>query len=155
MSPRGFSLSLQCPLWPGCLSADRRTMADQGGIAGDGGRQSWMSQINLDMSPGQVVWPRAGMIVGLAICFAPVNVAAYLYTPSCCVEPPSACEPAAQRRRQRWDIDGPALQDRRDQFHTLRLGEYLDPFNPAVHSFLEQSQSIFFNRPEIQLLRSN
>ena len=30
------------------------------------------------------------------------------------------------------------LQERRDQFHTLRLGEYLDPFNSAVSSFIDQ-----------------
>jgi MFS transporter, DHA2 family, multidrug resistance protein len=41
----------------------------------------WMSQLNLDISPGQLVWPRVVMIVGLSICFAPANVAAYLYTP--------------------------------------------------------------------------
>ena len=34
-----------------------------------------------------------------------------------------------------------ALQDHREQFHTLRLGEYLDPFNSAVHSFTEQTQA--------------
>jgi DHA2 family multidrug resistance protein len=33
------------------------------------------------------------------------------------------------------------LQERRDQFHTLRLGENLDPLNPAVSSFLEQAQT--------------
>jgi hypothetical protein len=31
------------------------------------------------------------------------------------------------------------LHERRDQFHTLRLGEYLDLFNPAVRSFVEQA----------------
>jgi Major Facilitator Superfamily len=42
----------------------------------------WMSQMNLDISPDQVtIWPRAGLVVGLVIVFAPVNVAAYLYTP--------------------------------------------------------------------------
>jgi DHA2 family multidrug resistance protein len=33
------------------------------------------------------------------------------------------------------------LQERRDQFHTMRLGEYLDPLNPAVSSFVEQAQA--------------
>jgi DHA2 family multidrug resistance protein len=35
------------------------------------------------------------------------------------------------------------LQERRDQFHTLRLGEYLDPFNAAVSSFIGQVQGQF------------
>ena len=38
--------------------------------------------MNLDISPGQAVWPRVVLIVGLAMCFAPANVAAYLYTPA-------------------------------------------------------------------------
>jgi MFS transporter, DHA2 family, multidrug resistance protein len=38
------------------------------------------------------------------------------------------------------------LHERRDQFHALRLGEYLDPFNPAVHSFLEQAQARFLQQ---------
>jgi MFS transporter, DHA2 family, multidrug resistance protein len=33
-----------------------------------------VAQLNLDISPVQVVWPRVVMIVGLAICFAPANV---------------------------------------------------------------------------------
>ena len=38
------------------------------------------------------------------------------------------------------------MQERRDQFHTLRLGEYLDPFNPAVNSFLEQARGVFLQQ---------
>ncbi|HUA52123.1 MAG TPA: hypothetical protein VMB81_08160, partial [Candidatus Sulfotelmatobacter sp.] len=35
------------------------------------------------------------------------------------------------------------MYERRDQFHVLRLGEYLDPFNAAAHSFLGQAQALF------------
>jgi MFS transporter, DHA2 family, multidrug resistance protein len=38
------------------------------------------------------------------------------------------------------------VQERRDQFHTLRLGESLDSFNPAVQSFLEQAQARFLQQ---------
>src|SRR5258706_9430772 len=38
------------------------------------------------------------------------------------------------------------LQERREQFHTLRLGEYLDPFNSAVQSFLEQTRALFLQQ---------
>jgi len=41
----------------------------------------WMSQMNLDISPWQVVWPRVVMIAGLGMIFAPLNVAAFLYIP--------------------------------------------------------------------------
>ena len=33
------------------------------------------------------------------------------------------------------------VQERRDQFHTLRLGEDLDPLNPTVNSFIDQAQA--------------
>ena len=48
----------------------------------------WMSQMNLLISPWQVVWPRVVMILGLSMLFAPLNVAAFLYLP-----------PRAPRRR--------------------------------------------------------
>ena len=41
---------------------------------------------------------------------------------------------------------GQALQDHREQFHTLRLCEYLDPLNSAVHAFLEQTQALFLQQ---------
>jgi DHA2 family multidrug resistance protein len=38
------------------------------------------------------------------------------------------------------------FQERRDQFHTLRLGEYLDPFSAAAKAFLAQAQSLFLQQ---------
>ena len=35
------------------------------------------------------------------------------------------------------------IQERREQFHTSRLNEQLDPFNPAVESFLSRQQAAF------------
>ena len=37
-------------------------------------------------------------------------------------------------------------QERREQFHTLRLGEFLDPFNAAVVSFLDQVRALFLQQ---------
>ncbi len=37
----------------------------------------WRAQLNLDIGPGQVVWPRGALVVGLSICFAPANVLIY------------------------------------------------------------------------------
>jgi DHA2 family multidrug resistance protein len=36
--------------------------------------------------------------------------------------------------------------ERREQFHNSRVGEFLDPFNPAVQRFLEQSQAAFLQQ---------
>ena len=38
------------------------------------------------------------------------------------------------------------VQERRDQFHTLRLGESLDAFNANVVSFLEQARGVFLQQ---------
>jgi DHA2 family multidrug resistance protein len=38
------------------------------------------------------------------------------------------------------------IQERRDQFHVLRLGENLDPLNPALNSYLEQAQPAFLQQ---------
>ena len=40
----------------------------------------WMSRMNLDIAPDQVIWPRAGLVVGLAIVFAPVNSLLPIFT---------------------------------------------------------------------------
>jgi MFS transporter, DHA2 family, multidrug resistance protein len=107
----------------------------------------WMSLLNLYISPDQVVWPRVVLIVGLSICFAPANVAAYLYTP---IALRGAAVGLLSLLRNEGGSVGTSLsqafQDHREQFHTLRLGEYLDSFNPAVHSFLEQTQAFFLQQ---------
>jgi len=107
----------------------------------------WMSQLNLFISPGEVVWPRVVLVLGLSICFAPANVAAYLYTP---IALRGAAVGLLSLLRNEGGSVGTSmaqtLQERRDQFHTLRLGEYLDPFNPAVQSFLDQAQARFLQQ---------
>jgi DHA2 family multidrug resistance protein len=65
----------------------------------------WMSQMNLGISPGQAVWPRVVLIIGLATCFVPTNVAAYLYTPLAMRGARGRpVEPTAQRGRQRRNL---------------------------------------------------
>jgi DHA2 family multidrug resistance protein len=102
----------------------------------------WMSRMNLAISPGQVVWPRVLVVLGLSMCFAPANVAAYLYTP---LELRGAAVGLLSLLRNEGGSFGTSmahtLHERRDQFHTMRLGEHLDPLNPAVTSFVEQAQA--------------
>ena len=107
----------------------------------------WMSQMNLFISPGQIVWPRVVLVLGLSICFAPANVAAYLYTPTALRG--AAVGLLSLLRNEGGSVGtsiAQTLQERRDQFHTLRLGENLDPFNPAVQSFLGQTQAYFLQQ---------
>jgi DHA2 family multidrug resistance protein len=107
----------------------------------------WMSQQNLDISPGQTVWPRVVLVLGLSVCFAPANVAAYLYTPLAMRG--AAIGILSLLRNEGGSVGislGQTFQERRDQFHVLRLGEYLDPFNAAANSFLAQARDLFFQQ---------
>jgi DHA2 family multidrug resistance protein len=147
MSPAGFFAVIAMPIVGFMLG--RRT--DARWLMGAGLllmaiSNYWMSQLNLLISPGQVVWPRVVMVLGLSICFAPANVAAYLYTPTAMRG--AAVGLLSLLRNEGGSVGtsmAQTLHERRDEFHTLRLGEYLDPFNPAVHSFFEQTQARFLH----------
>ena len=148
LSPAGIFSVLTLPVVGFVLG--RRTdarWAILAGVLSMAAGSYWLSQLNLDISPGQVVWPRVVLIVGLSICFAPTNVAAYLYTPVALRG--AAVGLLSLLRNEGGSVGtslGQALQDHRQQFHTLRLGEYLDPFNPAATSFLEQTRAFFLQQ---------
>ncbi len=145
MSPGGFFALLAMPVVGIALGRglDGRWLIAGGLLAMTAGNY-WMSQLNLDISPGQVIWPRVVLVAGLAICFAPANVAAYLYIPR---ELRGAAVGLLSLLRSEGGSVGTssaqAIQERRDQFHSLRLGEYLDPFNAAAQSFIGRAQSLF------------
>jgi MFS transporter, DHA2 family, multidrug resistance protein len=148
MSPAGFGALLAMPFVGQALGrgADARWLLAAGllimAIA-----NYWMSQMNLEISPGQVVWPRVMLVFGLSMCFAPANVAAYLYIP------PSLRGAAvgllSLLRNEGGSVGtsmAQTIQERRDQFHVLRMGELIDSFNANVVSFLHQAQAIFLQQ---------
>jgi DHA2 family multidrug resistance protein len=145
MSPAGIAAVLAMPIVGRLLGrgTDARWLIAAGLLIMTAGNY-WMSQLNLDISPGQVVWPRVLVVAGLAVCFAPANVAAYLYTPLALRG--AAVGLLALLRNEGGSVGtslAQTFQERRDQFHTLRLGEYLDPFNAAASSFLARAQTFF------------
>ena len=93
----------------------------------------WMAQMNLEISPRQVVWPRVVTIVGLSMIFAPINVAAYMYTPTALR---GAAVGLFSLLRNEGGSVGTSLaqtiHERRDQFHTLGWANRSIPFNPTV-----------------------
>ncbi len=105
----------------------------------------WTSLLNLQISPWQVVWPRVVLIAGLSMIFAPINVAAYIYTPR---EIRGAAVGLFALLRNEGGSVGTSMaqtiQERRETFHELRLGEHLDPFNPNVVAFAHQSQAALY-----------
>lgn len=104
----------------------------------------WMSQLTLDIGPWQVIWPRVVMISGLSMLFAPLNVAAFLYIPK---EMRGAAVGLLALLRNEGGSVGTSvaqiIQQRREQFHTLRLNEHLDVLNPKVSALLERLQRYF------------
>jgi len=114
-------------------------------ILGVGGY--WMSRLNLEISPWQIVWPRVVFIMGLSTIFAPLNVAAFLHIPPQLRG--AAVGLLALLRNEGGSVGtsvAQTMQERRDQFHSLRLGENLDPLNPAVNSYLDQVQPGFLQQ---------
>jgi MFS transporter, DHA2 family, multidrug resistance protein len=104
----------------------------------------WMSRLNLDISPWGVVWPRVVIIAGLSMLFAPLNVAAFLYIPRDMRA--GAVGLLALLRNEGGSVGtsvAQTIQERREQFHTLRLNEWLDNLNPAVTKFYHQTYANF------------
>ena len=104
----------------------------------------WMAHLNLEISPWQVVWPRVVVIAGLSMLFAPLNVAAFIYLPK---EIRGAAVGLLALLRNEGGSVGTSvaqiIQERREQFHTLRLNESLDPLNPPVNNLLTRGQAYF------------
>jgi DHA2 family multidrug resistance protein len=117
------------------------------GLVTMGAGNFWMSRLNLEISPWQVVWPRVVMIAGLSLMFAPLNVAAFLYIPR--ELRGAAVGLLALLRNEGGSVGtsvGKIILDRREQFHTLRLNESLDPFNPALTPYLQQGHDFFMQQ---------
>jgi DHA2 family multidrug resistance protein len=107
----------------------------------------WMSQMNLEIGPWQVVWARIVMVGGLGFVFAPVNVAAYFYIPRSLRG--AAVGMLSLLRNEGGSVGtsmGQTITERREQFHLLRLGEQLDNLNPAVSSYLSNTQPLYLQQ---------
>jgi DHA2 family multidrug resistance protein len=107
----------------------------------------WMAHMNLQISPWQAAYPRMVLTGGLGLIFAPLNMAAFMYTPKHLRG--SAVGLLALLRNEGGSVGtsmAQTLQERCEQFHSSRVGEFLDPFNPAVHSYLEQVRAFFFQQ---------
>jgi DHA2 family multidrug resistance protein len=107
----------------------------------------WFSQLNLEIGPWQVVWPRVVLICGLSMLFAPLNVAAFLHIPR--ELRPAAVGLLALLRNEGGSVGTTVAQtilERREQFHTLRLNEGLDALNPAVQLLMHNAQAFFLQQ---------
>jgi DHA2 family multidrug resistance protein len=157
MSPAGFA-SVTMMVVVGAMlgrGADARWLIGSGLLIVAAGN-FWMAYMNLSISPWQVVWPRVVMILGLSFIFAPLNVAAYLYTPQHLRG--AAVGLLALLRNEGGSFGtsmAQTLQERREQFHTLRLSESLLPSSPGVTGALERGREYFLHHGGDPVAASN
>ena len=87
------------------------------------------------------------LTLGLGLIFAPINVAAFKYIP---VHLRGAAVGLLALLRNEGGSVGTSMaqtvQERREQFHTERVGEFLDPLNQYVTEFLTRAQAFFFQQ---------
>ena len=104
-----------------------------------------MAHLNLQISSRQVIVPRMVLTAGLGLIFAPINVAAFLYTPR---ELRGSAIALISLLRNEGGSVGTSMvqtiQQRRDQFHSFRLNEFLDSLNPHVSDFLHHASEFFY-----------
>ena len=67
-------------------------------------------------------------------------------SPPICVGRRSACSPCSATRGKRRHVLAPALEWRREHFHTARRGRVSRPPQPAVASFLQQARAFYFQQ---------
>jgi DHA2 family multidrug resistance protein len=145
MSPSGF-FSVTVLLVVGVLmrrGVDARWLIAAGLLVMAAGNY-WMALMNLYISPSQVIWPRVVLICGVSMVFTPLNVAAFKYTPTHLRG--AAVGLMALLRNEGGSVGTSMAQtivQRRGQFHTARVGEFLDPLNPYVRSYSEQGRAFF------------
>jgi DHA2 family multidrug resistance protein len=107
----------------------------------------WMALMNIYISPEIVIWPRVVTICGLSMVFAPLNVAAFKYTPQHLRG--AAVGLFALLRNEGGSVGtsmAQTMQQRRLQFHVSRVGEFIDPLNQKVNEFAEQGQAFFYQQ---------
>ena len=118
-----------------------------GGLLVMAGGCYWMALMNLYISPLQVIWPRVVMIAGLSMIFAPLNVAAFKYTPQHLRG--AAVGLLALLRNEGGSVGtsmAQTIQERREQFHLARLDDTLGQLNPHVYTFLQRGQAFFMQK---------
>jgi len=145
LSPGGLASMAAMPVIGGLLGrgADARRLIIFGALALAAGCY-WFSRLNLDIGPWQVIWPRVVQSVGTGFLFVPLSVAAYVTLPA--DRRAAAVGLFALFRNEGGSVGtsvANTLVQRREQFHALRLGENIDPLNPAVGDYLGAAQPYF------------
>jgi DHA2 family multidrug resistance protein len=104
----------------------------------------WMSQLNLTVSPWQIVWPRVVQMLGTSMMFTPLNITAFFNLSG--ERRARATGLYALLRNEGGSVGtslAATLLARRQQFHSSRLGEHIDPLNENVNEFIDRATAYF------------
>jgi DHA2 family multidrug resistance protein len=104
----------------------------------------WMVLQNLEIGPDQVIWPRVVLLMGISLLFAPLTVASMKYIPR---ELRGGAVGLYALIRNEGGSVGTSIaktwEQRREQFHLARVGEFIDPLNPDVDNYMTQATDFF------------
>ena len=148
MSPAGLAALVAMPIVGVALGRgfDARWLIAAGLLVMAFGNY-WMSQMNLDISPGQVVVAAgdAGFRTLDVLCAGECGGLPLYPTVAARISRWFA-QSAAQRGRQCRHLDGTDRSGAPRSISHLRLGESLDSFNANVVSFLDQARAVFLQQ---------
>jgi DHA2 family multidrug resistance protein len=143
LSPAGVAAVLLLPVVAALLGrgVDARWLV-VAGLALMAAGNFWLSRLNLEVGPWAVVWPRVVTIAGLALLVTPLNVAVYRTVP---LRLRGAAVGLFSLLRNEGGSVGTStaqtIRVQREQYHLLRLNEYLDPLNPTLRDYLSGFRS--------------
>jgi DHA2 family multidrug resistance protein len=104
----------------------------------------WMSSLNLQISPSQVVWPRIVQVLGAGMMFVPINTVAYRFIPK---DQTSNASGLFSLVRNEGASVGVAtvttLLQRFTQTHQARLAEHINPLNPLATDTIQKVSGAF------------
>jgi MFS transporter, DHA2 family, multidrug resistance protein len=140
LSPAGFFTILEMPLIGILLSrkVDARWLI-MTGLLIVATAAFWMSSLNLQVAPSQVIWPRIVQTLGAGLLWVPINTAAYLYVPK---EQTNNASGLFNLIRNEGSSIGVAivttLLQRNSQIHQNTLIAHITPLNPLATTTLHQ-----------------
>jgi DHA2 family multidrug resistance protein len=99
----------------------------------------WMSCLNIQVAPSQVIWPRIVQTLGAGLLWVPINTAAYLYVPK---EQTNNASGLFNLIRNEGSSIGVSVVttflQRNSQFHQNFLVGHINSFNPLATNALQQ-----------------
>ena len=134
LSPAGIVTMLELPLVGFLLGrrVDARWMIGAGLLV-IALASYWMSTLNLQVTPMDVILPRCVQVLGAGLMFVPINVTAYYNLPK---EQSNNASALYSLIRNEASGVGVAivttLLERQTQFHQFRLAERVNPLNPTA-----------------------